>query len=244
MLFLRSLHNELEQTKNLSHLKLQFFSMASHELCTPLSTILLSAESLQVNHQQLSKEQKWASIQRIHLTAKHMSQQITDLLTLTRAEAGKLEFNPELVDVDALCQQAIEAVETGNQSIRSQPIQFMSDGKQTKAFWDQKLIRSLLTNLLTNAIKYSPNQATIQFALQYNDQTATMQISDRGIGISKTDQPRIQEAFHRGSNVGEIIGTGLGLAVVKTCVELHRGEWAIESQVGQGTVVTVKLPLE
>jgi signal transduction histidine kinase len=239
-LFLYSLSNELEQTKGLSDLKLQFFSMASHELRTPLSTILLSAESLQINHQHLSEEQKWANVQRIHRTAMHMSQQITDLLTLTRAEAGKLDFNPELLDLESFCQQIIEEVEMGC----SQRIAFTCDCQNRKAFWDKKLARSLLSNLLSNALKYSPDDIAVQLILRCNDQTATLQIRDRGIGIPTTDQPHIQNAFHRGSNVGEIVGTGLGLAVVKTCVELHQGEWAIASQEGQGTTVTVKLPLE
>lgn len=240
VLFLYSLSSELEQTKRLGDLKLQFFSMASHELRTPLSTILLSAESLQINHQHLSEDQKWANVQRIHRTATQMSQQILDLLTLTRAEAGKLEFNPELLDLKSFCQQVIEEIEVGS----NQRIAFTCDCQNRKAFWDKKLARSLLTNLLSNAIKYAPNDASAQLILRCNDQTAILQICDRGIGIPTTDQPYIQDVFRRGSNVGEIAGTGLGLAVVKTCVELHRGKWAIESQEGQGTTVIVKLPLE
>jgi signal transduction histidine kinase len=77
-----------------------------------------------------------------------------------------------------------------------------------------------------------------------DDHTAIIRICDRGIGIPASDLPYVQEAFHRGSNVGDVTGTGLGLSVVKTCVELHRGEWTIDSKEGQGTEVTVKLPLE
>ena len=240
VLFLHNLNTELVQTKRLSDLKLQFFSMASHELRTPLSTILLSAESLQVNHRHLSEQQKWANVQRIHSTAKLMSQQIADLLTLTRAEAGKLEFDPGLLNPESFCQQTIEAMETGH----NQRIAFTCDCHNRKAFWDKKLARSLLTNLLSNALKYSPKDTAVHLVLHCDDKTATLQICDRGIGIPTTDHPHIQNAFHRGSNVGEISGTGLGLAVVKACIELHRGEWAIESQEGQGTTVTVKLPLE
>jgi signal transduction histidine kinase len=240
VLFLYSLSTELAQMKRLSDLKLEFFSMASHELRTPLSTILLSAESLQVNHQYLSEEQRRANIQRIHRTAEHMRQQITDLLTLTRAEAGKQEFNPELLDLEPFCQQIIEEVEAGC----NQRIVFTRDCQNRKAFWDKKLARSLLTNLLSNAMKYSPNAMDVQFTLHCNDQTATVQICDCGIGIPTPDQPHIHNAFYRGSNVGKIPGTGLGLAMVKTSVALHQGEWNIKSREGQGTTVTVKLPLE
>lgn len=239
VLFLHNLNRELEQTKALSNLKLRFFSMASHELRTPLSIILLSVESLQLNSNELSEAQRQNNIQRIYLTAKRMNQQIVDLLTLTRAEVGKLEFSPELLEVEPFCQQIIEEMENGAQ----QRILFLSHC-QMKAFWDKKLIRSLLTNLLSNAVKYSPRNLPVQFTLRYTDQTAIVEIRDQGIGIPAADQRQIREAFYRGSNVGDITGTGLGLAVVNTCVELHRGEWTIDSKEGEGTTVTVKLPLE
>jgi signal transduction histidine kinase len=239
-LFLHRLNRELAQTKVFSNLKLRFFSMASHELRTPLSTILLSAESLQINWQELTEQQKQTNIQRIHLTAKRMSQQITDLLTLNRAEVGKLEFNPELLVVEPFCQQIVEEMED---AVR-QRIIFTSHCQTIKAFWDKNLVRSLLTNLLSNAVKYSPTHQSVLFILRCSDQTAIIEICDRGIGIPASEQLQIQDAFYRGSNVGTVAGTGLGLAIVKTCVELHRGEWTIESQEGQGTTVIVKLPLE
>jgi signal transduction histidine kinase len=240
VLFLRNLQNELNRTKTLNELKLRFFSMASHELRTPLSTILLSTESLQVNSAHLSEAQQQRSLQRIHLTAQQMSQQITDLLTLTRAEVGKLEFNPELLSVSTFCQQVIDEVQAGV----SQPIQFMPLTPSVKAFWDKKLVRSLLSNLLSNAAKYSPPDSPITVSLNHDGQQATIQVCDRGIGIPAPDQTRIQEAFQRGSNVGEIGGTGLGLAIVQVGVSLHSGSWSIDSKEGQGTVVSVTLPLE
>ncbi|WNZ22566.1 histidine kinase [Leptolyngbya sp. NK1-12] len=239
-LFLYRLKRELEQTRTLNDLKFRFFSMASHELRTPLSTILLSSELLQLNYTELSDVQKQSNVQRIHATAKQMSQQITDLLMLTRAEVGKLEFHPELLDLERFCQQIVDEM----QPSLNQPIQLLSTVQTTKAFLDKKLLQSLLTNLLSNAAKYSPANMPIQFNLACDANTVTFQVRDHGIGIPAADQPRIWETFYRGSNVGEVSGTGLGLAIVKTCVELHRGEWAIESQENQGTTVTVRLPLE
>lgn len=240
VLLLRNLQNELDRTQALNDLKLRFFSMASHELRTPLSTILLSAESLQRYFATLTTAQKQQNLQRIHRTALQMGQQITDLLTLTRAEVGKLEFNPRLVEVAPFCQQVIDEVQTGI----SQPITFNDTGSTVKAFWDKTLVRSLLGNLLSNAAKYSPVDCPIQVDLSSDAQEATIQVSDRGIGIPAADQAGIREAFRRGSNVGEIGGTGLGLAIVQVCVDLHRGHWQIDSKEGQGTVVAVTLPLE
>jgi signal transduction histidine kinase len=240
VLFLRNLQNELVRTQQLNDLKLRFFSMASHELRTPLSTILLSAESLQANFSNLSDGQKRNTLERIHLTAQQMSQQITDLLTLTRAEVGKLDFNPEMVDVIAFCQQVVDVMQPGI----AQTVKFSSDSPAVKAFWDKKLMRSLLTNLLSNAAKYSPANSPIQLHLHSDPHQATLQVRDQGIGIPANDQAHILEAFQRGSNAGDIPGTGLGLAIVKVCVELHKGNWHIDSKEGQGTTVSVTLPLE
>ncbi|WP_036478732.1 CHASE domain-containing protein [Myxosarcina sp. GI1] len=240
VLFLHNLQRELSRTKALNDLKQRFFSIASHELRTPLSTILLSTESLQANHHQLSEVQKQTNIQRIHRTARQMSQQITDLLTLARAEAGKLEFHPELLDVAIFCQTVIDEVQGGI----SQSIVFTSSNSAPKAFWDKKLVRSLLSNLLSNAAKYSPKDTTIEVMLSSNVYTATFEIRDRGKGIPVSELAHVREAFQRGSNVGNIAGTGLGLTIVKVCVDLHRGEWHIKSIEGRGTTVIVSLPLE
>lgn len=240
VLFLHTLNMELDRTKELSQLKFRFFSMASHELRTPLSTILLSSESLQTNHTQLSEAQRHKNIQRIHLAAKRMSQQISDILMLTRVQVGKPDFNPELFDLEPFCQQLLDEMQMGI----TQTLVFDGNCHTTRVFFDKKLLRSMLTNLWSNAIKYSSSQSSIDFSLKCDFHSATFQIHDRGIGIPAEDQPHIWETFFRGSNVGEVLGTGLGLAVVKTCVELHQGQLAIISQVGQGTTVTVELPLE
>ncbi|MGD1861302.1 MAG: CHASE domain-containing protein [Leptolyngbyaceae cyanobacterium] len=239
VLFLRSLQNELNRTRTLNDLKLRFFSMASHELRTPLSTILISTESLQANDAHWSIAQRRSTVERIHQTAQQMSQQISDLLTLTRAEVGKLDFNPELLDVAAWFQQLIIEV----QPTICQLIE-LTTGPPVKAFWDKKLVRSLLTNLLSNAAKYSPVDSVIQVDLTSDDEQAILRVGDRGRGIPEADQPHVHQAFHRGSNVEGITGTGLGLAIVAVCVVQHRGDWHIDSKKGQGTTVTVTLPLE
>ncbi len=240
LLFLRNLQQELARAKTLSDLKQQFFATLSHELYTPLSTILVSTESLQVNYYNLSDRQKQAGLQRIETTARVLGQQIADLLTLTRAEAGKLEFNPELIEIVAVVQQAIADL----QPSLPQTITLRHNCQSARAFWDQKLLRSLLSNLLTNAAKYSPESSAIQVSVTSDHRAATLQVSDRGIGIPAAEQAQIREAFQRGSNVGAIAGTGLGLAMVEISVEQHHGQWHIDSREGQGTTVTVTLPLE
>ncbi|HEY9660833.1 MAG TPA: ATP-binding protein, partial [Allocoleopsis sp.] len=124
----------------------------------------------------------------------------------------------------------------------SYEIMFSISGN-SKGFWgDQDLLRQVLVNLLTNAIKYSPNGGKITLHLTGDDTHLTFSIQDHGIGIPLADQEHLFQAFQRGSNVETIAGTGLGLAIVKACVELHRGEIRVESIEDEGTTVTVILP--
>lgn len=240
VLFVHQLNRKLEQSQSLSQLRNRFFSMASHELRTPLSTILISSELLQLNYAALSDDQKQASIQRIYGTAKRMHQQIADLLLLTRAEVGKLDFHPELLDVEPFLQAILEERQLG----MTQTLTVDGMSGTTQAFLDKKLLRSLMTNLIDNAAKYSPSQAEIKVTLTRDTQGLVLEVQDQGIGIPKAECAHLGNAFFRASNVGTITGSGLGLAVVKTCVERHQGEWTIASQEGEGTTVTVRLPLE
>lgn len=237
-LFLHNLHTELDRTRALGEMKLRFFSMASHELRTPLSTILLSAEALRGEVVGLAAAQP--QVDRIWVTAQHMIQQIADLLTLTRSEAGKLEFHPALLNGVALCQEMMAEV----QPQVSQPLEWVGPAAPMPAFWDRRLMRSLLTNLLLNAANYSEADQPIRVHLVSDGSTATLTVTDRGRGIPAADLASIREAFQRGSNVGDRPGSGLGLAIVHTVVAQHRGQWHITSTEGQGTTVTVQLPLE
>ncbi|MEB3313027.1 MAG: CHASE domain-containing protein [Cyanobacteriota bacterium] len=239
LLLLHTLQGQLRRTQALSDMKTRFFSMASHELRTPLGTILLSAESLQLSGDPLSPHQRQV-IQRIQTTTKRLGQQLNDLLMLTRAEAGRLDLHRELFDLDPFCRDLVDEIALTYR----RPLAFHSDCFACQAFLDRGLLRSLLTNLLINAIKYSPDQSPIQLRLSCAQGQATWQVEDQGQGIPAEDQPRIAEPFYRGGNVGDREGTGLGLAVVNTGVTLHGGDWQIHSQVGRGTLVTVRLPLE
>jgi signal transduction histidine kinase len=108
---------------------------------------------------------------------------------------------------------------------------------------DEKLLRQIMNNLLTNAAKYSPEGSTVTFNLNCDGEYAVFTIQDQGIGIPAKDQERMYETFHRASNVGTIQGTGLGLAITKKAVEKHQGVITFESKVNQGTTFTVHLPL-
>ena len=235
------IRRKLDQEKEIGELKLRFFSMASHEFRTPLSTILISAQLLESSISNWTPEKKLKNLHRIQSAAKTMTQLLTDILTLTRAESGKLEFKPDWVDVDKLCNELVEEVEFSSRA--QQSIFFINHNPGENLYLDEKLLRSILSNLLSNAIKYSREDSHIYFTLGYESSTAIFEIQDQGIGISNEDKENLFNFFYRGQNVGDVPGTGLGLAVVKKCIDLHGGSISVKTQVGVGTTFTVILPL-
>ncbi|BAZ37789.1 multi-sensor signal transduction histidine kinase [Calothrix sp. NIES-4101] len=230
----------LEKEKELSVLKIRFFSMASHEFRTPLSTVLAAAQLLE-NSPLENAEKRLRNLRRIQESVKNMVQLLDDILTINRAETGKLEFNPKPLDLEQFCRQFVEEMQlsAGNQHT----LTFVCQGESIDAYLDEKLLRSILANFLSNAIKYSPKGGQIHCSLKFERDYASLQIRDRGIGISPEDQKQLFEPFYRGKNVRHISGTGLGLVVVKKCVDLHGGKIEITSNLGQGTTATITLPL-
>jgi PAS domain S-box-containing protein len=232
----------LEKEKELNELKSRFVSMISHEFRTPLTTILGANELLTHYYQSLTTEKKLVYLQRIHNNVKHLTQMLDDVLLLGKAEAGKLEVQPELLDLVQICRSLAEEfrISTGS----THQLKFTANNQSIFIEIDEHLLRHILGNLLSNAIKYSPTGSTIDFKLACQDEVAQFQIQDRGIGISEEDQLRLFESFHRGTNAGKVTGTGLGLAIVKKAVDLLRGDITVNSQLNVGTTFTVTLPLK
>jgi signal transduction histidine kinase len=230
----------LVQAKALSELKLQFFSMVSHEFRTPLSHILGSAQLLEETLKPLVEPIKLKNLYRIQASAKLVTQLLNDVLMLARADAGKLEYNPKQVEIQTFCLNLIEDFHLFNESQHT--IQFSRQGDRTHAWVDEKLLYSILSNLLSNAIKYSPPLSTIAFTLISKTDSIAFQIKDQGIGIAREDLGELYHPFVRGKNAQKIIGTGLGLTVVKKCLDLHEGHVSVESEVGVGTTFTVNMP--
>jgi len=235
-----TIQKSLAQEKELSELKLRFFSMVSHEFRTPLSIILGSAQLLAQSNQQWTEEKKLKNLYRIQSSARSMNQLLTDILTLTRAEAGKLEFHPELMDLEAFCINLIEDLQFSNQQKHTS--KFINQGNCTHAKLDENILYSILSNLLSNAIKYSLPEGKIFLILSCEAQAIFFRVKDNGIGIPSEFKEHLFEPFHRANNVGKIVGSGLGLAVVKKCLEIHHGEIYVDSEVGGGTSFTIKFP--
>ena len=151
-----------------------------------------------------------------------------------------LEFKPHTVDLLALCTRLVEDARTQHPST---PCVVVTDFATDIAAggYDEKLLRHIFGNRLSNAIKYSPQGGEIRFRVAREATRVVFEISDRGIGIPAAEIGHLFESFHRASNVGNIQGTGLGLAIVKSSVDLHGGQIHVYSEPGRGTSFTVKL---
>jgi signal transduction histidine kinase len=231
----------LDKEKELNELKSRFISMTSHEFRTPLSTILSSSELLEHYRHRWTEEKQLTHLHRIQIAVKRMTEMLSDVLFIGKAEAGKLEYTPTNFDLIEYCRQMVAEIEM-NVSNQHQ-ISFTSNFSSIPCFMDEKLLGHILSNLLSNAVKYSPSDSLINLTLTCVDERAIFEIQDQGIGIPQEDLPRLFESFHRAGNVGNIIGTGLGLAIVKKCLEVHQGTIEVKSTLGKSTVFTVTIPL-
>lgn len=235
------LQRALEQERELGELKSRFVTMVSHEFRTPLGIIMSAVELLQHYSDRLPEDEKARQLHEIQSSTKHMGGLMEQVLLLGRAEAGKLTCKPRPLDVTAFAERIID--ETQSISNRKCPITLHVGGDLSGASVDESLLRHILSNLVANAVKYSPAGAEVTLRLRREGPEVVFMVIDRGIGIPEKDRARLFEAFHRCSNVGETPGTGLGLVIVKRCVELHGGSIEVRSETGCGTTFIVRLPL-
>ncbi|MEC4885416.1 MAG: ATPase domain-containing protein [Scytonema sp. PMC 1070.18] len=234
------IRSALQKERELSELKTRFVSMVSHEFRSPLQVILSSTQMIESYSEQLSKERKQQFFQQIKLKVKKMTQLLDDVLTIGRADLGRFKANLQFLDLTELCRNLSEEILLSMGSKHA--ISFVTHGKCTNAYVDENLLRHILGNLLSNAVKYSPSSSIINFTLQYANNEVIFQIQDFGLGIPLEDKEQLFSLFHRASNVKDIPGTGLGLSIVKKCIDLYGGKIEIDSELGIGTTVTVKLP--
>jgi signal transduction histidine kinase len=231
----------LQAEKEINQLKSSFVSMVSHEFRTPLEVILSSSNILDRYLDRLPQEKRAAQLRAIRKSVHRMNDLIDDVLLLGKFDAGVLTCQPSPVDLAAFCRRAAAEIESATN--RMGAIQFTVDDIAGDACADEGLLQHILTNILGNAVKYSPPDQSVAFSLKRHGSNADFVVCDRGCGIPALDQARLFTAFYRGSNVGQTSGSGLGLVIAKRCVDLHGGTIRCESQPGAGTTFTVSLPL-
>lgn len=238
------IRTSLAQQRELNQLKSRFVAMASHEFRTPLATIMSSKDLLQHYADRLPATERDVLFQSISSAVKRMTKMLEDILTIGQAESTQAEFNPSRVDLVSFLEQLVQQVrpDTENAADAYKRIKFTISDRQAQAWLDERLMQHMFENLLSNALKYSPQGTPVQFHVDCHPNVWVFTVADQGIGIPSEDLQRLFESFHRATNVGNIPGTGLGLAIVKHSVDLHSGRIEVSSTLGQGTTFKVTLP--
>jgi PAS domain S-box-containing protein len=230
----------LQRQTELNDMKSRFISVASHEFRTPLAFILSSAELLKHYGDRLPEPEKAEVINTIETGVQRMTQMLDRVLLLGKVEAQMLEFKPEQINLQTLCQNLVEDARIQHSQTGCE-LALEFEARPAVGLFDEKLLRHIFGNLLSNAIKYSPHGGKVLFRVSSLDGRVAFEVADQGIGIPAEELPHLFEWFHRASNVGEIQGTGLGLAIVKNSIDLHGGHIEVASTVGQGTRFTVRI---
>jgi signal transduction histidine kinase len=237
---LGSLRQEQAKQLELSELKTRFVAMTSHEFRTPLSVIMSSGEMLEAYAERWPVGKKQEHFARIRAAALGMTRMLDAILMIGRSDAGALACDPQPLELKQFCTDVLSSVcQANDQGTR---IEHRGLDAPEWVMADAVLLRQVLENLLSNALKYSPGGGRVFYEVSHDDTELLFRVRDSGIGITPEDQRLLFETFHRGKNVGNISGTGLGLAVVGRAVKLQGGKVACQSQLGLGTEFSVRIP--
>lgn len=234
------LQQSLAEAEDKHLLKARLVGMFSHEFRNPLTIILFNTQLMQHYGSTMSAERQAVKLQQIAVATQQINRMLDDMILTAKIESGHFVHTPNALDVVALVQTVVN--EYSQMQAGRHEIRLIAHVPQTVQA-DSTLLRQICSNLISNAVKYSPAQTTIWVALQLNDDRLELTVQDSGIGIPAADLPRLFTPFHRGQNVGDIQGTGLGLLVVKRAVELCNGQISVQSKEGQGSNFTVSLPV-
>lgn len=232
----------LEKEKELNELKSRFVSMASHEFRTPLAGILTSVSLIEKypNTEDVPKRVK--HIQNIKKSVRNLTNILNDFLSLDKLEQGKISSTPSEFDLNQFIDETVE--EFRETSPRERIIVVNHAESKMTIIQDKEMIRNVLINLISNAIKYSPDDGRIQIRTSKAGNTVRFEIEDEGMGIPATDQKHLFERFFRAKNVTNLQGTGLGLNIVKRYLDMMGGEITFVSVENKGTTFKVSLPVE
>jgi two-component system phosphate regulon sensor histidine kinase PhoR len=237
-----AIFRDLTAFRHLEDLRRDFVANVSHELKTPLTSIVGFTETL-LDGARKDPDTCKEFLQIIYKEGLRLQRLVSDLLDLSKIESKQVPIKMEVVSVQMVVH---DVVETLIEQMQAKNLRLLTDVAPLMVKMDTDCVRQILVNLLANAMNYTPVGGKVTVKVEQNKQQWLLQVMDTGIGIPESDQPRIFERFYRvdkarSRNSG---GTGLGLAIVKHLVELHHGEIEVESAVGQGSVFTVRFPLD
>ena len=233
-----------KQERKLNELKSNFMNMVSHELRTPLSVILSSTEliELKLNNDNQFNSSLSTYTERIIAQVDRMSQLMNDFLFISKIEAGKIGIRPVMINPKRFLETVIDELYHPWKDGRSILMNIKGEPFDIQA--DEMMLRHIVVNIINNAFKYSMGKPAPRVRLIFKAKIFQLLVIDDGIGIHQEDSKNLFAPFVRGSNVGDVEGTGLGLLVVKYFVELHKGTIEIKSVPNRGTAVLISFPIK
>ena len=235
----RETRDALSKERELNELKSRFVSMASHEFRTPLSSILSSVSLIDKYIEKEMPDKAEKHIERIRLSVKNLTDILNDFLSLGKLEEGKIETLPERIYLRDFIDRLVLQIEG---ALRPEQKIIVSIKDNPEISTDEKLLRNILINLLSNASKYSSDGKTIHIKIEEETNEICFSVIDDGMGIPEDEQQHLFERFFRAKNATNIQGTGLGLNIVSKYVDLLKGKISFHSKLNQGTVFIFKLP--
>jgi signal transduction histidine kinase len=215
--------------------------MFSHDFRTPLASILSSVGLIRNYEDRLTPERKRIHFDKIQGSVKQLLQMLDDMLTIAQMDGNYVNYNPQAVDLSAFVKNIVD--EFAYIYIDSHNVTFKGDVGHDLVV-DPKLYRQIVSNLISNAIKYSPSGSEVMVTLTKTSDEIMLEVQDEGIGIPEAELARLFEPFQRANNVQDIQGTGLGLTIVKQAVSLHHGNMIVESVENQGSIFRVSIPAQ
>ena len=233
------LEEALNKEKELNEIKSRFVSMASHEFRTPLSTILSSATLISRYQGGEEQPQRDKHVKRVKDAVKHLNDLLEDFLSFGKLEEGKVETKLEPVNLTQLLEEVADELKP---SMKEGQVFKQELADSLICSTDKRLMKHTLINILSNAIKFSDPGKPIQITMVKENGRLLITVKDEGIGIAKEDQEYLFDSFFRAKNAFNIQGTGLGLHIVKRYMNLLGGDIRFESELNEGTTVTVSVP--
>jgi len=230
----------LEREREVSEMKTRFISVTSHEFRTPMAAVMGSAELLANHFDRLAPEKRNELFERINGSLRRMTEMLDDVLTLNRLDGKRTAVNPAPYDLRRQVENMLEEVRLGDRG--SHAVVLKAPPEPVTVVTDATLLHHVVSNLLSNAVRYSAAGRTVTVRLEADDERVRLAVEDEGIGIPREDRERIFEPFERGSNVGNIKGTGLGLNIVHRMTGLLGGTIRVDDRATGGSVFTVELP--
>jgi signal transduction histidine kinase len=232
----------VEELRRLSALRADFVSLVSHELRTPMAAVIGAARTLQQRWRELSPEHRESFLELIAGETNRLADLIGDVLDTSRIEAGTFSFRFSEVDVTRLVNDAVATAQVGQDEVQ---LRAEVRAPLPEIRGDAERLRQVLTNLIDNAIKYSPAGGEVDVRVYQEDGRVRIDVRDRGPGIAKEDQKLIFEKFGRVTGGGATRpGTGLGLFIARSIAEAHGGGLEVQSAPEQGSTFTLELPLQ